>query len=64
MYEKKEGAKQAPSFFYQLTKLLSGKNLNSNAHLQASDYALNMLTLLAVGKIKDDSQICPFITLY
>ena len=52
--EKRKEPNRPPSFL-PLTKLLSGKNLNSNAHLQASDYALNMLTLLAVGKIKNDS---------
>ncbi|WP_257131184.1 hypothetical protein [Bacillus toyonensis] len=32
-------------FFFQLNKLLSGKNLNSDADLQASNYALNMLSV-------------------
>ncbi|WP_195743532.1 hypothetical protein [Bacillus cereus] len=55
MYEKKEGAKQVSSFFYQLIELLSGKNLNSDAHLQVSNYIFNMLALLDARKIKDGS---------
>ncbi|WP_255299055.1 HNH/ENDO VII family nuclease [Bacillus wiedmannii] len=38
--------------FVSLAELLSGKNLNSDADLQASDYALNMLAVLGGGEIK------------
>ncbi|MEK7019752.1 S-layer homology domain-containing protein [Bacillus sp. FSL R9-9410] len=38
--------------FVSLAELLSGKNLNSDADFQASDYALNMLAVLGGGEIK------------
>ncbi|MED2186807.1 S-layer homology domain-containing protein [Bacillus wiedmannii] len=38
--------------FVSLAELLSGKNLNSDADLQASDYALNMLAVLGGGEVK------------
>ncbi|MGU3372700.1 HNH/ENDO VII family nuclease [Bacillus mycoides] len=38
--------------FVSLAELISGKNLNSDADFQASDYALNMLAVLGGGEIK------------
>ncbi|HDR7431966.1 TPA: hypothetical protein QCX20_005481 [Bacillus toyonensis] len=38
--------------FVSLGELISGKNLNSEEDLKASDYALNMLAVLAGGEIK------------